>query len=108
VEKMLVLAVGLALPADEKAPIVNTIKYEQYLARVLRSYTGAYFYYCRWKDTGNSMDRKTAGMYASRWKNDWNTYKNDTPAMSHTASLYLDGGMEATMKSIIEELPGIE
>lgn len=104
VERMFVLAAGLVLTDAEKAPIVNTIRYEQRLARVLRSYTGAYFYFCRWKDTGSSMDRKTAELYVSRWKFDWNAYKSETTA-AYTASLYVDGGMEATMKSIIAELP---
>lgn len=104
-EQMLLLASGLVLPDSEKTPIVNTIKYEIYLARVLRSYSSAYFYFCRWKDTGATADRKMAEMYVTRWKFDWNTYKTDTPAMSNTASLYMDGGMEATMSAIIEELP---
>ena len=105
VEKMLLLAENLVLPEEEKIPIVDTLWYELRWARVLRSYAGAYFYFCRWQDTGSASDRKMAEMYSQSWLHDWGNFQSAVPERAWVASLYRDDGMEKTIKMIFDQLP---
>ena len=104
VTDMLGLAEDLTTTSQVRDPVVQTLTYELYWARVLRSYAGAFLYYCLWQDTGKESDRRLAHMHARQWKADWDTYTRETPNLTWAASLYHDDGMVDTMNSVISDL----
>jgi hypothetical protein len=104
VNEMASIAAALDLPDDDKAKIVNSIRYEQLLAETLRDYSGAYFYFLRWKQTGADTDRRNASLYADSWKKSWSEYNGEIPKLQWTATLYKDNGMVKAMDEVFEGL----
>jgi hypothetical protein len=104
VQEMIGLAEDMSAKRDTREKVIQTLQYELALARVLRSYTGAFLYYCRWQETGSESDRSKAHMYVRTWQSDWDVYERTIPDLKWAATLYHDDGMVETMRQVADDL----
>lgn len=104
VEEMLAIAALLDLPDEKKTFLTETLQYELVLFRALRNYAAAYFYFHRWKDTGDGEDKKRSIEAWRGWDENWKKHKTEVPEMSLAATAYNDDGMTAAMREIYNEL----